>query len=80
MARDTEPMTDSELDAFDETINEQAEELREALAEDLGGDPEGLPEAARRRWWGLITGAPDIETVERTFDNLQARVDRYRPE
>jgi hypothetical protein len=40
MARDTEPMTDSELDAFEEAMNEQAEELREALAEDLGGDPE----------------------------------------
>lgn len=40
MARDTEPMTDSELDAFEEAIDEQAEELREALAEDLGGDPE----------------------------------------
>ena len=40
MARDTEPMTDSELDAFDEAMDEQAEELREALAEDLGGDPE----------------------------------------
>ena len=40
MARDTEPMTDSELDAFDEAMDEQAEELREALAEDLGGDSE----------------------------------------
>jgi len=33
-------MTDGELDAFEEAMDEQAEELREALVEDLGGDPE----------------------------------------
>jgi len=33
-------MTDEELGAFKEAMEEQSEELREALAEDLGGDPE----------------------------------------
>ena len=33
-------MTDEELDAFQDAMEEQGEELREALAEDLGGDPE----------------------------------------
>ena len=40
MARDTEPMTDEELEAFEQAMDEQAEELRETLAEDFGGDPE----------------------------------------
>jgi hypothetical protein len=40
MARDQEPMTDEEIEEFEEAMDEQAEELREALAEDLGGDPE----------------------------------------
>ena len=40
MARDTEPMTDSELDAFDEATNEQAQAPRPALAQDHGCDPE----------------------------------------
>ena len=40
MARDQEPMTDEEMEEFEEAMDEQAEELREALAEDLGGDPE----------------------------------------
>jgi len=33
-------MTDEELEAFQDAMEEQGEELREALAEDLGGDPE----------------------------------------
>ena len=33
-------MTDEELEAFKQAMDEQAEELHEALAEDLGGDPE----------------------------------------
>ena len=33
-------MTDDELEAFENAMDEQAEELRETLAEDLGGDPE----------------------------------------
>lgn len=42
MARDTtgEPMSDTEFDAFEQAMGEQAEDLREALAEDLGGEPE----------------------------------------
>jgi len=40
MARNQEPMTDEEMEAFEEAMEEQSEELREALAEDLGGDPE----------------------------------------
>jgi hypothetical protein len=33
-------MTDEELEAFEDAMDEQAEDLREALAEDLGGDPD----------------------------------------
>ena len=40
MARDQEPMTDEELEEFEDAMDEQGEELREALAEDLGGDPD----------------------------------------
>jgi len=40
MARDQQPITDEELEKFQESMEEQAEELREALAEDLGGKPE----------------------------------------
>lgn len=32
-------MTEDELEAFVDAMDEQAEALREALAEDLGGDP-----------------------------------------
>lgn len=39
MARDHEPMTDDELDAFHDAMEKQGEERREALAEDLGGEP-----------------------------------------
>ena len=40
MARDQEPMTPDELEAFKDAMDAQGEKLREALAEDLGGDPE----------------------------------------
>jgi len=40
MAQDQQPITDEELEKFQESMEEQAEELREALAEDLGGEPE----------------------------------------
>lgn len=33
-------MSDTEFEAFEQAMVEQAEELREALAEDLGGAPE----------------------------------------
>ena len=33
-------MTDDELEAFADAMDEQAEALREALAEDLGGAPD----------------------------------------
>jgi len=40
MARDRQPMTDADIEALREKMDEQREEIREALAEDLGGDPE----------------------------------------
>lgn len=41
MARDTEgPMTDDELAAASDAIQELREEVRADLAEDLGGDPD----------------------------------------
>ncbi len=40
MARDQEPMTDAELAAAKEEIQELREEIREDLAADLDGDPE----------------------------------------
>lgn len=40
MARDQEPVTDEELEEFQEAMREKGEELREALADNLGGDPE----------------------------------------
>lgn len=38
MARNQEPMTDEEIEAFEEVMDEQGENFREALADDLGGD------------------------------------------
>ena len=32
-------MTDEELDAFEDAMEEQGEQLRKALAADLGGEP-----------------------------------------
>lgn len=40
MARNQEPMTDDEIEALREEMDEQRVEIREALAEDLGGDPD----------------------------------------
>jgi len=40
MARDQEPITDDELEEFEDAMEEQAEDLHEALAEDLGGYPD----------------------------------------
>jgi len=40
MARDQEPMTDDELAAAKESLEELRVQVREDLAEDLGGDPE----------------------------------------
>lgn len=38
MARDQDPLTDEEIDAFEDAMEEQARELRVAMAEDVGGD------------------------------------------
>jgi len=35
-----QPVTDAEIDALREEMEEQRVEIREALAEDLGGDPD----------------------------------------
>lgn len=40
MARDQEPVTDDEIEAVREEIQEQRVEIRRDLADDLGGDPE----------------------------------------
>jgi len=40
MERNQEPVSDEELEALREEMDEQREEIREALAEDLGGEPE----------------------------------------
>jgi hypothetical protein len=40
MARDQEPVSEEEIEALREEMDEQREEIREALAEDLGGEPE----------------------------------------
>jgi len=40
MARNQEPVSEGELKALREEMNEQHEDIREALAEDLGGEPE----------------------------------------
>lgn len=40
MLRDQRPMTDEELEALRDEMENQGEALREALAEDLGGDPD----------------------------------------
>ena len=38
MARNQQPTTDDEIEAFEDAMDEQGDELREALAEDLGGE------------------------------------------
>ena len=40
MARDQKPVTEEEIQALQEEMDDQREEIREALAEDLGGEPE----------------------------------------
>lgn len=40
MARNQEPVSEEEIEALREEMDEQREDIREALAEDLGGDPE----------------------------------------
>lgn len=40
MARDQQPVTDAEIEAFREELEAQRQEIREQLAEDLGGEPE----------------------------------------
>jgi hypothetical protein len=40
MAQDQTPVSDEELDALREGIQEQREQVRKDLAEDLGGEPE----------------------------------------
>ena len=37
--RPERPLTDDELEEFQEAMDEQSDELREALADDLGGEP-----------------------------------------
>ena len=39
MARNQEPVSEEEIDALREEMDEQREDIREALAEDLGGEP-----------------------------------------
>jgi len=39
MARDPEPVTDDEIEAAREEMDEQREDIREYLADELGGDP-----------------------------------------
>ena len=50
MARDEsiEPLTDDEIAAFQQAMDEQREEILQALAEELGGDPEDYRAGARR--------------------------------
>lgn len=40
MAPEQEPVSEGEIEALREEMDEQREEIREALAEDLGGEPE----------------------------------------
>jgi hypothetical protein len=40
MARNQEPVSEDEIEALREEMDEQREDIREALAEDLGGEPE----------------------------------------
>ena len=40
MARNQEPVSEGEVEALREEMDEQREDIREALAEDLGGEPE----------------------------------------
>jgi hypothetical protein len=40
MARNQEPVSEEEIDALQEEMDEQREDIRKALAEDLGGEPE----------------------------------------
>ncbi len=40
MARNQEPVSEEEIEALREEMDEQREDIREALAEDLGGEPE----------------------------------------
>jgi hypothetical protein len=40
MARHQEPVSEEEIEALREEMDEQREDIREALAEDLGGEPE----------------------------------------
>jgi hypothetical protein len=40
MARNQEPLSEEELEALQEEMDDQREEIREALAQDLGGEPE----------------------------------------
>ncbi|WP_203227896.1 MULTISPECIES: hypothetical protein [Haloferacaceae] len=47
MARDRKPMTEAELEAFEDAMDEGAEAVREALAEDLGGDPDDYSSSSR---------------------------------
>ena len=40
MARNQEPVSEDEIEALREEMDEQREDIREALAEDLGGESE----------------------------------------
>jgi hypothetical protein len=40
MARDQEQVSEEEIQALQEEMDDQREEIREVLAEDLGGEPE----------------------------------------
>ena len=40
MARNQDPVSEEDIDALREKMDEQREDIREALAEDLGGEPE----------------------------------------
>jgi len=40
MPRDQEPVTDADIEALREKMDDQREEILDALAADLGGDPE----------------------------------------
>jgi len=40
MARNQDPVSEDEIEALREEMDEQREDIREALAEDLGGEPE----------------------------------------
>ena len=40
MARNQKPVSEAEIEALREEMDEQRLEIREAMAEDLGGEPE----------------------------------------